>query len=97
VLPLVIKEEDCHPFKFWFNGSVQDGMYYCNEFFYQLETAQSSDRALLYFRGCKLTDTSSLPVVTVGASQCKLWVSLRSPELATAPDGSNTSPSIPFE
>ncbi|HEY9643465.1 MAG TPA: hypothetical protein V6C57_23455 [Coleofasciculaceae cyanobacterium] len=85
-MPLVIKEENCHPFKFWFNSSVQDGMYYGNELFYRLHTANSSDRALLYFRGCKLAKANSPTIITVAANQCKLWVSLRSPELAASPD-----------
>lgn len=76
VLPPVISERDIFPFKFWFEGNIQDGMYYRNELYYRLYTANISQRAQLFHYGCKLSRQSAL-VLTTSLRECSLWVCLR--------------------
>ena len=80
VLPPVISEEAVCPFKFWFNQTVQHGMYFHNELFYCLETVALNQQAQLYLRACQLGRHAHV-VVTVTQTDCSLWVSLRNPEL----------------
>jgi hypothetical protein len=80
VLPPVVNEGSVFPFKFWFNHTVQDGMYYQNELFYRLHSVGISTRAQLYHYACKLAQRDNV-VVTASAQQCSIWVSLRSPSV----------------
>jgi len=85
VIPPVIHEQDCHPFKFWFNGEIQEGMVYRNELFYRLQTATEAHRAKLYQRACQLAqqEVAHEPTVVVTASEqaYSIWLSLRSANL----------------
>jgi hypothetical protein len=83
VLPPVISEEECHLFKFWFNGSVQDGMSYEGELFYRSQTVEPSDRASLYLQACKLGKQAPV-AVTAAENSYSLWISLRHPKLMPA-------------
>ncbi|MBD1911971.1 MULTISPECIES: hypothetical protein [unclassified Leptolyngbya] len=76
MLPPVISEQDIFPFKFWFDGNIQDGMYYRNELYYRLYTVNISRRARLFHYGCKLASHSTL-VLTTNLRDCSIWVSLR--------------------
>jgi len=76
VLPLVISDRDIFPFKFWFDGNIQDGMYYRNELYYRLDTANVSQRAKLFHYACKLSRKTTL-VLTTNVRECSIWVSLR--------------------
>lgn len=80
MLPPVIHEGDTFPFKFWFNGSLQDGMYCENELFYRLHSVDVQHRARLYHYACQLAQRDVL-VVTTSTTQCSIWVSLRSPNV----------------
>ncbi len=81
MLPPVLEEGEYSPFKFWFDNSIQDGMYYRNELFYRLHTISSESRARLYHYACKLSKHDCV-VVTTTDDTCSLWVSLRSPNIA---------------
>ena len=80
VLPPVVNEGTVFPFKFWFNNTVQDGMYYQNELFYRLHSVSIGTRAQLYHYACKLAQRDNV-VVTASDQQCSIWVSLRSPSV----------------
>lgn len=77
MLPPVIHEKECHLFKFWFHGSVREGMVYRRELFYRLQSVPGVYRANLYQEACSLAIRDAV-VVTVTSGQCSLWVSLRS-------------------
>ena len=83
MLPPVISEADCRPFKFWFNSRVQDGMSYEGELFYRSQTVGPSDRASLYLQACKLTKQTQV-AVTAAENSYSLWISLRNPNLIPA-------------
>lgn len=89
MLPPVIDEGEFFPFKFWFQGSIQDGMYYRNELFYRLHTVDINHRARLYHYACRLSLRDEI-VVTATDTTCSIWVSLRSP------GASNLRPGDPF-
>lgn len=80
MLPPVVNEGDIFPFKFWFNNTVQDGMYHRNELFYRLHTVPLTSRAQLYHYACKLAQRDNV-IVTAAPEQCSIWVSLRSPSV----------------
>ncbi|HEY9663523.1 MAG TPA: hypothetical protein V6C65_34180 [Allocoleopsis sp.] len=82
VLPYVIHEGEVCPFKFWFNDSVRDGIFYRDELFCWLQTVAKSDRAKLYQEACRLAQRNVV-VVTVGSKHCGLWVSLRSSDIVS--------------
>jgi hypothetical protein len=81
VLPPVIDENQTFPFKFWFEDTIQDGMYYQNELFYRLHTVDIKARARLYHYACKLAQKDFV-VVTADHDRCSVWVSLRSPSVS---------------
>lgn len=79
MLPLVVDEKKIFIFKFWFNGSIQDGMSYQNELFCRLQTFDIQHRAQVYHFACKLTQQNTALVITSSAKACSLWASLRDP------------------
>jgi hypothetical protein len=80
VLPPVVNEGKVFPFKFWFNNTVQDGMYHQNELFYRLHTVPLALRAQLYHYACRLAQRDNV-MVTASNTHCSIWVSLRSPSV----------------
>ncbi|GAB4379069.1 MAG: hypothetical protein Kow00121_32330 [Elainellaceae cyanobacterium] len=83
MLPPIVNEGDCHPFKFWFHNKIQDGMVYRNELFYRWQTVPDSDRVRLYRRACQLVQNSQdSVVVTATTQQYSIWISLRNPCLS---------------
>jgi hypothetical protein len=77
VLPLVISDREFFPFKFWFNNSIQDGMYYRNELFYCLYSIEIKQRARLYHYACKLAQ-DHMVIISSTDVLCHIWISLRS-------------------
>lgn len=82
MLPQVLPESQLHIFKFWFNGSVQDGLHYRNELFYRARTVNSSERTRLYQLACRLCDRNADLVLSAIEDSCSLWISLRNQKLA---------------
>ncbi|HHP7244112.1 MAG TPA: hypothetical protein ACFE0H_05435 [Elainellaceae cyanobacterium] len=80
MLPPVIDEGIIFPFKFWFEQTIQDGMYYQNELFYRLHTVPAPLRARLYHYACKLAQQDTV-IVSSSDSMCSVWVSLHSPNI----------------
>ncbi|MEO1148207.1 MAG: hypothetical protein AAFY26_21730 [Cyanobacteria bacterium J06638_22] len=76
MLPPVINEQEISPFKFWFEDSIQDGMYYRSELYYRRHIGDVRHRAQIYHYACKLAYCIST-VVTLTKHQCSIWVSLR--------------------
>jgi hypothetical protein len=76
VLPPVINEQDISPFKFWFDDSIQDGLYYQRELYYRRHIGDVRHRAKIYHYACKLAHRAGI-VVTITRRQCSIWVSLR--------------------
>ncbi|MEB3355799.1 MAG: hypothetical protein VKK04_03575 [Synechococcales bacterium] len=81
MLPLLLNELELTPFKFWFDGTVQDGIFYGNELFCRLRSTPLEQRAYLYQYACRLARRNTV-VVSLGSENCNLWISLRSPNLA---------------
>ena len=80
MLPPVIDEENLFPFKFWFNNSIQEGMYYRNELFYRLHSIEIRHRARLYHYACRLAQKDTVVIVSATNTSCSIWLSLRSPQ-----------------
>jgi len=95
VLPPVVNEGDFFPFKFWFNSSIQDGMYYSSELYYRLHTVDARQRARLYHYACKLSRQNAV-VVTASDSVCSLWLNLRSSSATDIPSDSRLLPLVDF-
>jgi len=79
VLPLILDEAEIFAFKFWFNDSICDGMYYKNELFCRLETFDLLNRSHVYQLGCKLSRQNVSVILTLTSATCDLWGSLRAP------------------
>lgn len=80
MLPLVINEQKIFTFKFWFDGSIQDGMYCQKELFCRLQTFEARYRAQVYQLGVKISQhQDTLVAIALSSETCSLWVSLRSP------------------
>jgi hypothetical protein len=77
-LPLVIDEEQIFSFKFWFDGTIHEGMYYRNDLYCKLQTFDIQERPLVYQLGCKLAKKEALIALTFTPTTCSLWGSLRS-------------------
>lgn len=95
MLPPVINEGDFFPFKFWFNSSIQDGMYYRSELYYRLHTVDVEQRAGLYLYACKLSQENTV-VVTSTDKACSLWLNLRSSGATSFPNNSPLPPLADF-
>ncbi|MBW4656172.1 MAG: hypothetical protein KME20_24495 [Kaiparowitsia implicata GSE-PSE-MK54-09C] len=80
MLPPVLDERDASPFKFWFDHSIQDGMYHRSELYYRLHSAGIALRARVYHYACKMVLHENV-IVTIDAQSCSIWVSLRSETL----------------
>ncbi|MGG6295957.1 hypothetical protein ACQ4M4_16330 [Leptolyngbya sp. AN02str] len=80
MLPLVIDEGSISPFKFWFEDSIQEGMYCRGELYYRLHSADLKLRARVYHYACKMAIRETV-VVTATDMNCSIWVSLRSQSL----------------
>lgn len=88
VLPLLVDEKKIFAFKFWFNGTIQDGMSYQQELFCRLQTWEIRYRAKVYRLGCKICKDDTPVAIALSDTTCSLWVSLRSPLVkATLVDG----------
>jgi hypothetical protein len=77
VHPIVIDERQVFTFKFWFNGKIQNGMYYHNELFCQLGTFSIQHRSRVYQLSCQLARQNAFSAVTCSTTSCRLWGSLR--------------------
>ncbi|MBD2334576.1 MULTISPECIES: hypothetical protein [Desertifilum] len=84
MLPLVIDEQKIFPFKFWFEGNIQDGMYYNKELFCRLQVFDVRYRAQVYRFGVQICQQpETLVAIALSKETCSLWVSLRSPLVKT--------------
>lgn len=82
MLPPIRRENHLRPFRFWFNGGLQDGLHYQNELFYRSKTVNGSFRARLYHLACRLTEQGAEVLVTTDENRYSLWISLRNQKLA---------------
>ena len=80
MLPPVLAEGEYSSFNFWMGEDIQQGISYEGEMFCCLCTLPLDYRAQLYHYACRLMKTDSV-VITVSDNHCRLWVSLRSPNL----------------
>ncbi|MBE7380837.1 MAG: hypothetical protein F6J95_005455 [Leptolyngbya sp. SIO1E4] len=82
MLPSVISESAVQPFKFWFNGTLQDGLHFHNELYYRLKEQPITARSKLYHLACKLSRRGADILLTVDKQQCSLWANLRNQRVA---------------
>ncbi len=79
----IIPERLVQPFKFWFDGRLQDGLHFGNEFYYRLQEQPltAKDRLQQYARQLARGGTDVL--LSADDCQCSLWVNLRNRYAAT--------------
>jgi len=77
VLPRVIHESTVQPFKFLFNGTLQEGIHFHNELYYRLKKQPLETRSRLYQLACRLAKQGADVLVTADSRQCSLWANLR--------------------
>lgn len=79
MLPQIIDEQAVFIFKFWFDDTIQYGMYHRNELFCRLGSYAIQKRPQIYQFACRLAHKQALTVLTCTAQECSLWGNLRSP------------------
>ncbi|MEM9121297.1 MAG: hypothetical protein AAGD09_25965 [Cyanobacteria bacterium P01_F01_bin.56] len=77
MLPRVVPASQVKPFKFWFNDSLQTGVHFENELYYQLRETPATEHSRLYHLACRLTKHGADVFLTVSDEQCNLWANLR--------------------
>ncbi len=82
MLPKVIPESQVQLFKFWFNGTLQDGIHFQNELYYRLKEQPVKTRGRLYQLACKLARNGADVLLTADDQQCSLWANLRNQKVA---------------
>jgi hypothetical protein len=75
----MINEDEIFSFKFWFNDTIQYGMFYKNELYCRLKTFDIQARPQAYQLGCRLARQNAVVVLTCSPTACSLWGCLRSP------------------
>lgn len=81
-LPKIVQASQIKPFKFLFNGSLQDGLHYNAELYYRLHSWASTRRPQLYKLACRLSNQGADVVVVVAPKECSLWANLRNQKVA---------------
>ncbi len=89
MLPLVLSHELVHPFKFWYDNELQDGMCSGKELYRLVEKCGTRDRQRAFGLAVKLAEQGSHVCVTCMRAEYCIWVGLRSkmpqlPELANS-------------
>lgn len=79
VLPKFIPEDQVFVFNFWFDNTMQQGMYFRNELYCRIGEFPADHRVYLYQAGCKLIRRGMAVVLTHALDRCSLWVDLRNP------------------
>jgi hypothetical protein len=79
VLAPLVNEDQIFSFKFWFNSTIQYGMFYNNELFCRLKVFDLQARSQAYQLGSKLVQQDAVIILTCTPTTCSLWGSLRSP------------------
>ncbi len=95
VLPQIVEEKTLTPFKFWFNGSLQEGVHFQNELYYRLKQEPIEGRSKLYQSACRFAQQGAVVLLTVNEQQCSLWASLRNQEVAALNLSQRVSTSFP--
>lgn len=79
MLPKFIPEDQVFVFNFWFDNTMQQGMYFRNELYCRIGEFPADHRVYLYQAGCKLIRRGMAVVLTHALNHCSLWVDLRNP------------------
>lgn len=79
VLPKFIPEDQVFVFNFWFDNTMQQGMYFRNELYCRIGEFPVDQRVYVYRAGCKLSRRRMSVVLTNALDHCSLWVDLRTP------------------
>jgi hypothetical protein len=78
MLPLVLSHELVHPFKFWYDHELQEGMCSGKELYRLVEKFATNDRQRAFGLAVKLAEQGSQVCVTCMRAEYCVWVSLRS-------------------
>jgi hypothetical protein len=78
MLPLVLSHELVHPFKFWHNNELHEGMCSGKELYRLVEKFGTSDRQKAFGLAVQLAEQGSQICVTCLRAEYCVWVSLRS-------------------
>jgi len=78
MLPLVLSHELVHPFKFWYDHELQEGMCSGKELYRLVEKFGTSDRQSAFGLAVKLAEKGSQVCVTCMRAEYCVWVGLRS-------------------
>ncbi len=78
MLPLVLSHELIHPFKFWHEQNLQEGMCFGKELYQLVGQFKTDERQKAFSVAVELAETGKQICVTCLRSRYCVWVSLRS-------------------
>lgn len=78
MLPLVLSHELVHPFKFWYENELHEGMCSGKELYRLVEKFGSNERQKAFGLAVQLAEQGGQVCVTCMRAEYCVWVSLRS-------------------
>ncbi len=79
MLPIVISETLAHPFSFYLQASVFQGIRYQGELYGLVSEFKVAERLKAYQRACEWVERGMTVVITASGEHYAIWMSLRSP------------------
>lgn len=79
MLPIVISETLAHPFSFYLQASVFQGIRYQGELYGLIAEFKVAERLKAYQRACEWVERGTTVIITASGEHYAIWMSLRSP------------------
>lgn len=79
MLPIVISETLAHPFSFYLQTSVFQGIRYQGELYGLINEFKGAERLKAYQRACEWVERGMTVIITASGEHYAIWMSLRSP------------------
>lgn len=73
----LIREEQITPFKYWYNGGIQEGMSYQGEIYTLVEIYHISDRVLAYQQAQQFIQARIAVCLVRSKTRYALWINLK--------------------
>ncbi len=80
MLPIVISETLAHPFSFYLQASVFQGIRYQGELYGLISEFHVAERLKAYQRACEWVERGMTVIMTASSEHYAIWMSLRSPD-----------------
>lgn len=79
MLPVILLESQIHPFSFYFDSEMHQGMSHDKELYGLVDEFKVEQKFRAYHVACQFTSQGNQVVLASSASRYQIWISLRSP------------------